>query len=498
MAHYVVGVGGTGAKFVEAIVQLAAIGLLGNQKLRVIFVDADETNGNLQRAQRTVNIYRGCYEVIQEREKNNPWMTTSIESYRVWSPLANTTMEKKLAALFGYNTLRQTLPPLANLFSVLYTEEERNANLEVGFRGHPAIGAGIISQINLERLEEEPWRSFIQGVEENVGAGEETKILLCGSVFGGTGASGLPTIGRLIANKLEKDGTRNRVKIGCIFGLPYFTFPKGGSEKEICATPELFLLNTEAALRYYREQATQFDVKYLLGNQSLERVGDFSVGKDSQVNRPHFVELYAALAARHFFCHNPQPGVYMIARNKAGEIVWDDLPEKETVKTLLTNAVRFAYIWLADFQPQLQSAPLHGIGALDGYPWFDKFFQGAWWGIKIRKNLPDVTSNEQQQAIKAIGTWAKDFLRWLADIHRCEQENIRLFKTEHFASPDSPLQPERLSELFWDDIRSKEQVQKDNPIALKNAIGEIPPSSLGTPNQGVQGLAKAIYRCCKV
>ncbi|HIK36764.1 MAG: hypothetical protein N3D76_07885 [Geminocystis sp.] len=497
MAFYVVGIGGTGAKFIEAMVHLASIGLIPAQKLSIFFVDADETNGNLQRAQGTINIYKSCYEAIQEREKNKPWMTTSIESHRVWSPLANANMEKKLASLFGYNTLRQTSPPLANLFSVLYTEEERNANLEVGFRGHPAIGAGIISQMNLERLEEEPWRTFIRGVEQNVGAGEDTRILLCGSVFGGTGASGLPTIGRLLAKKLERDGTRNRVKIGCIFGLPYFSFPKGGNGNEVFATPELFLLNTEAALRYYREQATQFDVKYLLGSQSLERVGEFSVGKESQVNRPHFVELYAALAARHFFCHNPQPGVYMIARNKPGEIIWDDLPEKETVKALMTNAVRFAFIWLADFHPQLRSAPTLGISALDGYPWFDKFFQGTWWGIKIRKNLPDVTSHQQQEIIKAIGAWCHDFLRWLAALHRCEYENIRLFKTEHFASPNS-LQPERISELFWDDTRGKEQIKKDNPITLKNAIGELPLSSLGTPNQGAQGLAKAIYACCKI
>ena len=50
MSIYVIGIGGTGAKCIEGIIQIASIGLFGEETLNLLFVDADETNGNLSRA----------------------------------------------------------------------------------------------------------------------------------------------------------------------------------------------------------------------------------------------------------------------------------------------------------------------------------------------------------------------------------------------------------------------------------------------------------------
>lgn len=498
MAFYVVGVGGTGAKCIEAIIQLASVGLFPTNQLKIMFVDADETNGNLQRTQNSLNIYQKCYQLLKGQHDECPWMTTKIESYSVWSPFAKSNTDKKLGSFFAYETLRQTNQPLANLFDVLYTKDERQVSLEVGFRGRPAIGSSIMTQINLDRLEEEPWRSFIHEIENNAGGGGEAKVLLCGSIFGGTGASGLPTIARLISNKLKQDGVREKVKLGCIFALPYFNFPKGSTQEQVYASSDLFLLNTEAALRYYREQAQQFDTKYLIGNQTFEKLGEFSVGKDSQVNRPHFVEFYAGLAARNFFCEQPEVGVSVISREQIGLLKWDDLPSVNEVKSKLANATRFAFIWLADFQNQLQLGKSKGVKELNGFAWFDKFFQGVSLFGKTRKHLPDLSDSQQQEALKIVGDWCADFLRWLGDIHVCDNEKIELFKArEHFISGKS-LKAENFADLLFDDSRIKEDLEKDNIVALKNTIGELDITKFGEPNQGVAGLAKSVYVCCKV
>lgn len=499
MSLYVIGIGGTGAKCIEAIVQLASVGLIPSSQLRILFIDADETNGNLQRAKDSLGIYQKCYQLFKGNHEECSWMSTNIQSYGVWSPFTNSNADRKLGSFFSYDTLKQTSPPLANLFDVLYTEDERNVSLEVGFRGRPAIGSSIMTQINLDRLNEEPWRSLINEIENNAGGGSEAKVLLCGSIFGGTGASGLPTIGRLISNKLEEDGVRDSVKIGCIFGLPYFNFPKANSNEQVYASSDLFLLNTEAALRYYKEQAQQFDTKYLIGNQTMEKLGEFSVGKDTQVNRPHFVEFYAGLAARHFFCDNPPKGVHVMSRNKSGILQWSDLPNSEEVKTKLVNAARFAFIWLADFKDQLQLAKNQGIKELNGLAWFDKFFQGmGMFGMKTRKELPDLGDTTQQEAIKTIDAWCEDFLRWLKDIHYCDNESIRLFKAkEYFPNPHN-LKGEKLGNLFWDDARGKEIVDRDTAVNLKNSIGDLDLRNFSEPNQGVTGLAKAVYVTCKV
>ena len=499
MGFYVIGIGGTGAKCIEAIIQLASVGLFPTEKLRILFIDADETNGNLQKTQNTLSNYQKCHNLFRGKHQECNWMTTNIESYPVWSPFAKTGTDKKLGTFFSYETIRETNPALANLFDVLYTKDERTVSLEVGFRGRPAIGAGIMTQIDLERLNEAPWRSFINQIEDDAGSGTNAKVLLCGSIFGGTGASGLPTIGRLISNKLEKDGVRNSVSLGCIFALPYFNFPKSSSQETVYASSDLFLLNTEAALRYYREQAQQFDTKYLIGNQNFEQLGKFSVGKDSQKNRPHFVEFYAALAARHFFCENPHQAVNVISRNQTGILEWDDLPTSSEVKSELVNATRFAFIWLADFQNKLEFAKNKGIENLDGFAWFDKFFQGkGLFGRVTRKHLPDLSDSSQQDAIKSINNWCQDFLGWLFDIHQCEKERIELFKArENFVNLND-LKDDKLADLFFDDPRAKDALDKDNTVNMKNELGDLDIRSFGEPNQGVAGLAKALYVCCKV
>lgn len=500
MGFYVIGIGGTGAKCIEAIIQLASLGLFPTNKLNILFVDADETNGNLQQSQNSLSFYQKCYGLLKGKHEECNWMTTNIESYPVWSPFARTGTDKNLGSFFSYSTIEQANPTLAHLFDVLYTEDERKVSLEVGFRGRPAIGAGIMTQIDLERLDEPPWSSFISQINNDAGGGADTKVLLCGSIFGGTGASGLPTIGRLIANKLDKDGVRNKVKLGCIFALPYFNFPRGTTNEVVYATSDLFLLNTEAALRYYNNHADQFDVKYLIGNQQFEQLGDFHVGKENQKNRPHFVELYAALAARNFFCHEPPDGVNVISRKKTGVLQWDDLPNTGEIKTELTNAARFAFIWLADFEGKLENAKAKGIKELDGFDWFDKFFQGpkGLFGGIPRKHLPNLSSDEQQEAIKIINDWCRDFLRWLFEIHQCENEKIQLFKArEHFVNLNS-LKEEKLANLFFNDPRGKDLLDKDNLVNLKNTLGDLDISTLSEPNQGVAGLAKALYVCCKL
>lgn len=109
-----------------------------------------------------------------------------------------------------------------------------------------------------------------------------------------------------------------------------------------------------------------------------------------------------------------------------------------------------------------------------------------------------MSESDQQDAIKSVTAWCEDFLRWLKDIHYCDNERVQLFKArEYFGNPKS-LKGEKFSDLLWDDSRSKELLQDDNAITLKNKIGELDTRDFGEPNQGVAGLAKAVYVCCKV
>ena len=497
MSLYVIGIGGTGAKCLEAIIQMAAIGLISEQPIKLLFVDADESNGNLERARSSLKKYQSCYQLMSGDKQQYGWLKTPIESNGLWSPFGNTSTNKSLASFFNYNSLKQNNPDVGNLFDVLYTEEERKANLDVGFRGRPAIGSAVMSRVDLDNLDEEPWNAIIGQIQQDVGGGRSTtKVLLCGSIFGGTGASGLPTIGRLIANKLNKENIREKVKIACLFVLPYFGFaPTGGSNDRVYARSEQFLLNTEAALRYYVNQAKMFDSVYLLGNQNFSQY-KFSIGKTSQRNETHFIELYAALAARHFLQNTSsrQTQVVLINREHKGKLVWNDLPQRDEIKKELVNAARFAYVWLSYVVHALEYARSQGVRrASNSIPWFNKFYQ--------RGGLPDFNDSNQQQAIETISDWCKDYLRWLYDIHNCDGDDIELFNYKYLALEnfDGSQKGEELSNLVVSDRRDNQARGGDTVQKIQQGLLDINRNlNLTSPNQGTSGLAKALYILCRI
>jgi len=515
MSLYVIGVGGTGAKCLESIANLAAIGLLSDpdssdQTLNLLYVDADETNGSLERARSSLSVYERCFNLCDEQHRQKlPWMRTQIRSFGLWSPFSRVTTDKKLGSLFGYDTLKQNAPNLGHLFDVLFTKEEREATLDVGFRGRPAIGSAVMSQVNLTRLDEEAWGQFIKQLQTEASGGKMPKVLLCGSIFGGTGASGLPTLGRLIADRLEGKEKEKEIPIGCIFLLPYFSFtPSSKSEDEMFAHADQFLINTEAALQYYLTQANSFNAVYLLGNQSLSQV-EFSIGKQTQRNQPHFMELYAGLAARHFLLAPPsseQPAVALVSRQRQGRITWQDLPDYASqgkdVRIRLSTATRFAYVWLANIAPELERARTIGIGRFQREaPWFIQFFQPKVSGISKMMNLSadalaDFNDPKEQQAIATISEWCQDYLRWLTDLHQCNEETIDLFNTEPLKDlTGKVVKADELAQLIKGTQLDRSQMSKDTIPNLKLALDSQAPHAYG---KGVVGLARTLYALCEI
>src|ERR1051326_8838416 len=220
MASYVIGLGGTGAKCVEALIHLCAAGLMpdrknvqgqpiGKEDLYVAFVDSDVSNGSLERARITLNQYSAC--------KSNKLGSCDLfktqvyvgekdgKTFDTWSPFAeDDTTQPQLGDFFKYETLSTNSNAAADrsvayLMDVLYTHQEKTTSLERGFRGHPSIGAAVLSS-SLNFNAGEPWANFKNRIRQDIG-GDGARIILIGSVFGGTGAAGLPTIARLISNE---------------------------------------------------------------------------------------------------------------------------------------------------------------------------------------------------------------------------------------------------------------------------------------------------------
>ena len=108
---------------------------------------------------------------------------------------------------------------IGHLYKALYTKKERTTLLNEGFRGHPSIGAAVIAKkINLSdgnyTIEGEVWSWLKNRVNEDVKTGLTARIFLVGSIFGGTGAAGLPTVAKLLRHTFESFCESKKVVIG--------------------------------------------------------------------------------------------------------------------------------------------------------------------------------------------------------------------------------------------------------------------------------------------
>ena len=108
------------------------------------------------------------------------------------------------------------------------------------------------------------------------------------------------------------------------------------------------MINTKAALDYYRKSDLLdniFKSIYLIGDNDLNDVGNFSLGSTTQKNEANFIELYAALAAVDFFNKKEFSNFEspMCARaDGTNKIEWEDLPDcNADVRKKLQDYIKF-------------------------------------------------------------------------------------------------------------------------------------------------------------
>lgn len=488
MSTYIIAIGGTGAKFIQAVIHLAAAGMYAKnervENLHLLIVDPDTGNGNIVAAySNSLNNYQNCQEILRGgiNEELFWWMQSDIQKFQegILSPLSkNGKTLKEQLEIGNYNKDA----PIRQLVNVLYTETEQNLNLEEGFRGRPVIGAAIIAQIAQKAKTPQIWRELISQIQREANSEESPQVFLCGSIFGGTGAAGFPTIGRLLVNDLTP--VLHRVKLGGLLMLPYFKFrpPEAG---EVYARPEEFLLKTEAALRYYREKAEELklDFLYTLGLPSYTMVASESTGGNDQRNPPHFLELLGGLALRDFiFQAKPERITFVdLSRKYSNVITWDDLPnsqERNEVKSKLINTTRFAFAWLSTIVPELEYAKRNPREIA----WVNRFLKAH-----QLKELKDKNHPENAK-VRVISSWCEDYLGWLLAIHEIDNNTVRWFNP-HTLAVNGRGRVMVTREDF------PHLISENSGLPINKILRKVNKNQLNSPdNSDVVALAKALYR----
>ena len=483
MGYYAIGIGGTGAKCLESLIHLVAAGMMPDKKedLYVLFVDPDKANGCLERAVKTLE----CYKTFS----NNPQLAqrhllqTKIDSVAnpIFSPFDDGNDDKpRLEKFFNHAGLKLADDGAADLFEVLYSEKERTTRLHEGFRGHPSIGAAVMAQTVLGG--DEPWKTF----QAKVAKDPDAKIFLAGSIFGGTGASGFPTIAKLIKSAL--DGKPINAQIGGALILPYFTFIDADGKNTLKAKAEHFLMNTQAALEYYQrsDKDLVYNAIYLIGDDSQVQVQNFSLGGKAQQNAQHFIELYAALAAIHFFGNDGagDGGSQYFRLDRAKKpLDWADMPDGDggvKIQSKLRSLYHFSIAYLDVYKPMLDHIGRGQVSGNDA-PWYTDFFE---------RNIPNrisLNDTKTQGSLNGVKDYCEDFLVWFANVQHSKDDGGKF----------DPIDKFDLTGVV-DRISSDITMQRLRPKAL-NGLWRNMCSAKGKKSDGtdIGKFLNALYRNCE-
>lgn len=317
---YIFAIGGTGARILRPMTMLLAAGAAGTKstdEIVPIIIDYDVTNGDSERTQKLMENYVRIQTEIQQRgtpdcqEKFFSMPLVKIKDKRTqnrfgggyqFNPrsrfeiyLDENSTNISFSEYLGYDSLGTgtgTLPTRYLIESLYDTSEEDspraelNLNLEKGFKGCPNIGCIVTSEIETKP----EYRNFVQNY--NI---QNDKILIIGSVFGGTGASGIPMLLDLIRS--NPNWAKGNVPVGIIAMLPYFTVT---DDPNSAINSDTFRAKTKAAISAYELPGSvnsQADAIYYIADGDMTHPLANHEGGKEQENNALFPELAAAMCA---------------------------------------------------------------------------------------------------------------------------------------------------------------------------------------------------------
>lgn len=260
-----VAIGGTGMRVAQSLVALAASGFLSDicgiedYKLEIRLVDLDIVAGSdkieLEEMIRCVNDAMGHLSIIVDDDTaKTRWKAKGIDGVRTLQVPIND--RSTLNELVGDDRMDDTE---ALAFHALFAEDDRDMVLRRGCKGRPRIG----SLLWAEQFDHD-WQNrsgFWQSIFDDIGDQDELRIMFAGSVFGGTGASGTPTLAQKYIRACRKRGVQNNEPyarhVALTLMLPYFDV---GQDTDVDSG--LFSINSKMALKYYETSDVLSEVEF--------------------------------------------------------------------------------------------------------------------------------------------------------------------------------------------------------------------------------------------
>lgn len=511
-------VGGTGAKLAEALIHLTAAGLTGGQKWVLRLVDQDQSNGNAQRTGRTFDNYR---KLARQMHGKLDGSTEMLRDYvdgdaEILGVLPKT--DSSLASAFRVPARPDFERDLsAVLLHALFDAEERDDVMSNGFRARPAVGCAAFLSEQAQR-EAPVWHKIRSDLAET-GDRRAGGYLLLGSIFGGTGAAGVPTLARFLRS--ATGDLRPMPRIGAVLGLRYFDVPRTGRDSGSVGYGPVETARVRAALVHYSQvlaeapgQAPITDL-YLFGQQrEAELPYEPQGGGPNQANASLLGELVGALGGAHFIRSDNRPAgtegrIWLSGHAESNTINWADLPivastdSPEDLKSLrdrLLTFVRFAYAYRFAFHVAENLSELPGL----------ENFVSLWQHL----GLDAIRARQHDVAARDLARYCEDFLLWFASlqVRRGGAASVNLGRLDELLRPplghrptgrdEFRVQPEQVDQWSTNDLHLVKStfgglcLDGGGPSLAKTVQRMAERPRMAEP--GMPGFVQALLECSQV
>jgi len=299
---FIFGIGGTGSRVIRSLTMLLAAGaeIKNCDKIVPIIIDPDAQNGDMNRTVELLKVYRRLHKHLGNRPDG--FFKTDISTL---SSIANDTdgavqdtfvfdfggINQRFRDYIHYNNLT---PGTKSVVDLLFTEDNLESPLTIGFRGSPNIGSIVLNKL-VDSAE-------IQYFAKNFQKGD--RIFFVSSIFGGTGAAGFPLLLKNLKDNqspLANAGYIQDALTGAITVLPYFALQ---ADDGSVIDSNTFITKTRAALSYYEQHLNGLEALYYIAD-TPDAPYQNQPGGSSQQNKAHIIELLSAMAVLDFMDYSP-------------------------------------------------------------------------------------------------------------------------------------------------------------------------------------------------
>lgn len=446
---------------------MAAAGFFA-RPLHLLLIDADRTHGNGEHTKRRIANYHQIYLATQPKSAYHAkkgWMSTKqgeaapppeIFQQPINQNPYNPAQQQPCAwqdasaagrsfrTLIDYGGQADEVQRFLDLF---YEPADLALVLDQGYRARPNIGAVALKQ-DLERsagIAGQGLQELLVNLNQDLQNGD-ARVFVIGSVFGGTGAAGLPTFPALVKNLASSviaEAHREKIRYGCAMLTPYFTFPQGTPPAgQIGPDSTQQAVATQAALLHYAGVPPEYEHIYLIGAPNRVATSNaYQMGGSDQANQAHYVELVAALAAWQFFGLNDTKAkdgngnlirqvhyadtLQQATNGSAQEhdiVTWQTLPTNDTwqqseIRQRLANFTTLAAYYCNVLHQQFDSQRTY-----EKANWYKDNFKG------------NVKLSHDAEILRQVHTFLSDYLTWLRHIAATGGNRLALFQAGNLSS----------------------------------------------------------------